>query len=372
MIWAFARTLFDMPTAFITGATGFLGGHLARLLSSRGYQVRALVRPTACYDTLKSTPIDIVLGDLSQPGLLKKAMKGCELVFHAAADYRLWTRNPAEMYASNVEGTRNLLQAAWDEKVPKIVYTSTVGTIGLNADRTPADESSFLKMDARTGHYKRSKFLAEQVALEFAQKGLPVVIVNPSAPIGSHDWKPTPTGRIVVDFLEGKMPMYLDTGLNLVDVEDVAEGHWLAAQKGRVGERYILGNANLSLREILGLLSQITDIPAPRMRCPYALALVTAWISEGLTWMLDGKEPRVPREGVYMAKNYMFFDSQKAIQELGYRPGEVIFALKKAVVWFVENGYVQRPLPPSFDPKESPIAGVGMGPDAIAIPEPRF
>jgi dihydroflavonol-4-reductase len=337
-----------MPTAFVTGGTGFVGGHLIRGLCARGYKVRALVRPTTCHDTLKALPIELVHGSLSDFPIIRKAMEGCQVVYHAAADYRLWTRNPSEMYATNVEGTRNVLQAAWETKVAKIVYTSTVGTIGLNKDGKPANETTFLEPDSRTGHYKTSKFLAEKEALSFAKKGLPIVIVNPSAPIGSHDWKPTPTGRIVVDFLSGRMPMYLDTGLNVVDVEDVAEGHFLASEKGRIGERYILGNENLTLKQILDLLAEITGIPAPKYRCPYPMALLAAWISEGLTWITNGKDPRVPREGVYMARKLMFFDSSKAKEELGYRTGTTDFALRKAVHWFSQNGYLNRTLPSTF------------------------
>lgn len=315
---------------------------MARLLCNRGYRVRALVRPTSCYQPLQSLSIEFIQGDLSNFSLIREAMKGCDAVFHAAADYRLWTRRPSEMYTSNVEGTHNILQAAWEVGIGKIVYTSTVGTIGLNGNRMPANETSFLRFDPKIGHYKKSKFLAEQKAIDFARRGLPVVIVNPSTPIGSHDWKPTPTGRIILDFLNGRIPMYLDTGLNLVDVEDVAEGHLLAFQKGRSGERYILGNENLSLKQILDLLSEMTGLPAPKIRCPYGAALAAAWASEGITWLMGGKEPRVPREGVYMARKYMFFDSQKAIQELCFRPKTILSALKKAVVWFSENGYVTR------------------------------
>lgn len=356
---------FSMPTVFITGATGFLGGHIVRRLCQQGYYVRALVRPASCYRTLKSFPVELVQGDLSNSYLIRESMRGCDWVFHAAADYRLWTRDPKEMYLSNVDGTRNILQAAWDLGIEKIVYTSTVGTIGLNGHRAPANETSFLKFDSRTGHYKKSKFLAEQESIRFAQRGLPVVIVNPSAPVGSHDWKPTPTGRIVLDFLNGRMPMYLDTGLNLVDVEDVAEGHLLAAKKGRPGERYILGNENLSLKEILVLLSEITGIPPPRIRCPYPLALAAAWASEGITRFTGGKEPRIPREGVYMARKYMFFDSQKAIQELGLCPRTARSALRKAVSWFSENGYVTKLLPshsisPAYHSIDSESVSVAM------------
>ncbi len=361
-----------MPTVFITGATGFIGGHLVRRLCNRGYQVRALARPSSCHNTLKSLPVELFQGDLNSLSIIRKAMHGCNMVFHAAADYRLWTRQPSEMYATNVDGTRNILQTALDLGVEKVVYTSTVGTIGLSDGPIPVDETTFLQFDSRTGHYKKSKFLAEQEAIQFAQRGLPVVIVNPSAPIGSHDWKPTPTGKMILDFLNRRMPMYLDTGLNLVDAEDVAEGHLLAAQYGRVGERYILGNENLSLKQIFTLLSEITSIPPPRIRCPYSVALAAAWISGGFTRLSGGKEPRVPREGVYMARKFMFFDSKKATQELGFRPGTVRSALRKAVQWFSKNGYLTHPLPPTFAPKEidsqnTSTAVLSMDEDAIAV-----
>ncbi len=360
-----------MSTALITGATGFLGGHLARRLCSQGYKVRALVRPTSCRDALKTLPIELFEGDLGNSELIQEATRGCDVVFHAAADYRLWTRNPSEMYASNVDGTRNIMQAAWNCGVEKIVYTSTVGTIELEG-RASADESSFLKIGAQTGHYKKSKFLAEQEALAFAKRGLPVVIVNPSAPVGSHDWKPTPTGRIVLDFLNGRMPMYLDTGLNLVDVEDVAVAHLLAAKRGRNGERYILGNENLTLREILDILSEITGFPAPRFRCPYSVALMAAWCSEGWAVITGAGDPRVPREGVYMARKYMFYDCKKATRELGFQPAPARSALRKAVLWFVENGYVTRSLPATFPPpmpellpRTAPVLQVNH--DAVAV-----
>ncbi len=361
-----------MSTAFITGATGFLGGHLLQRLCRSGFKVRALVRSTSCYDTLKKLPVEFVTGDLSNVDVIRNAMKGCDHVFHAAADYRLWSRNPAEMYVANVDGTRTIMQAAWDFGVEKIVYTSTVGTIGLNGS-SPSDESSFLQFNRYTGHYKKSKFLAEQEALAFAKRGLPVVIVNPSAPVGSHDWKPTPTGRIVQDFLNGRMPMYLETGLNLVDVEDVADGHLLAAQHGRHGERYILGNENLTLKQILDILSEITGIPAPKLRCPYPLALTAAWLSETATWLTGAKEPRVPREGVYMAKRHMFFDPSKAQRELAFHPRPARVALAKAVRWFLENGYVSRLLPrlpaslKSFELNSPPIPSSAMVEDSTAI-----
>ncbi len=358
-----------MPTAFITGATGFIGGHIARRLIQRGFQVRALARPTSRRDGLEHLPVEWVAGDLSRMDVLRKGMDGADVVFHAAADYRLWTRDPRAMYATNVQGTQNVLQAALDARVDRVVYTSTVGTIQLNdGDSRPADERSFLKLEKRTGHYKKSKFLAEQEALQFVKKGLPVVIVNPSAPVGSHDVKPTPTGRIVLDFINGRMPMYLDTGLNFVDVEDVAEGHILAAQRGRVGERYVLGHQNLRLNEVLHMLSGITGIPAPRRKLPYAFALMAGYVSETMTRFTGGDDPRVPLEGVYMARKYMFFKSDKAMQELGYRPGMVRSALWKAVQWFSENGYLSRSLPSSFVPIPA-VAGHGevSVPDAAVV-----
>jgi dihydroflavonol-4-reductase len=339
-----------MPLAFVTGATGFVGGHLVRRLCARGYKVRVLVREGSCFDQANSDQVEVIKGHLGEVSKIRGAVNGCDVIYHAAADYRLWTRRPSEMYETNVLGTRNVMESAWRADVPKIVYTSTVGTIEIEENGVPADESTFLTLHARTGHYKRSKFLAEKEAIKYAKGGLPVVIVNPSAPVGSHDWKPTPTGRVVVDFLNGKMPMYLETGLNLVDVEDVAEGHILAAERGIAGERYILGNENLTLHQILLLLSDLTGIPAPSVKCPYPLALTAAWFSEAFTWITFGKEPRVPREGVYMAKKMMFFDSTKAQRELGFSPGPVKLALSKAVAWFSERGYLNRPLASSFTP----------------------
>jgi len=362
-----------MPTAFVTGATGFIGGHIVRRLNRRGIQVRALARPGSRRDGLENLPVQWVEGDLSNVAALRAGIEGCDMVFHAAADYRLWSRHPEAMYATNVDGTRNVLQASLDAKVDRVVYTSTVGTIDLNGHHESGDESSFLKIDKRTGHYKKSKFLAEQEAFQFAKRGLPVVIVNPSAPVGSHDWKPTPTGRIILDFLNGRMPMYIDTGLNFVDVEDVAEGHLLAAQKGRVGERYILGHQNMKLKELLNLLAGITGIPAPDLKLPYPFALAAGWVSETFTRVSGGDEPRVPLEGVYMARKYMFFNSDKAMHELGYRPGTVRSALWKAVQWFSENGYLKRPLPSSFTPIPAAIlpsqADVAMANEAVAVAE---
>jgi len=322
------------PT-LITGATGFLGWHVARLLVERGHKVRALVRPSS---TLKELDAETCTGDLRDPDSLARAVKGCDTVFHIAADYRLWARNQAEMYASNVEGTRNLLTAARREGVERFVYTSTVGCIGMT-EGAMGDENTPITLDEMTGPYKRSKFLAEQVAIEFSRDRFPVWIVNPTAPVGDHDWKPTPTGKMIVDFLRGGMPAYLDTGLNIVDADDIAEGHLLALEKGRPGERYILGCRNMTLCEIFEALEGISGRKAPKFRIPYMVAYVagavsTAWAGVART------EPRAPLDGVRMARKKMWVSHAKAERELGYRPGPAEAALRKAADWFQTNGYV--------------------------------
>jgi dihydroflavonol-4-reductase len=319
----------------VTGASGFLGWHVARLLGEQGRKVRALVRPTS---KLRDLDVEPVLGDLRDAASLERAVAGCELVFHVAADYRLWSRHPQELYDSNVEGTRNLLSAARKAGVERFVYTSTVGCIGIPKDGI-GDERQPVGIEEMAGDYKRSKFLAEQVAIEFAHDGFPVVIVNPTAPIGDHDFKPTPTGKIVLDFLRGKMPAYIDTGLNLVDARDVARGHLLAAEKGRAGERYILGCENLTLKQILDRLAAITGRRAPSLRLPYAVAYAagvvsTAWAS------VSGQTPMAPLEAVRMAKKKMFVRHEKASLELGYCPGAVDEALRRAVEWF-ESAWFQ-------------------------------
>lgn len=278
-----------------------------------------------------------VTGDLRDRASLDRAIEGCELVFHVAADYRLWSKHPEDLYESNVDGTRNLLEAAEHARVERIVYTSTVGCIGMPQDR-PGDENTPVSIDDMAGHYKRSKWLAEQVALEKARAGLPVVIVNPTAPVGDHDWKPTPTGKIIVDFLRDKLPAFVDTGLNLVDARDTALGHLLAAERGRAGERYILGCENLTLEQILARIAGIAGKPAPKMKVPYALAYAagvatTAWAN------LTGKEPIAPLEGVRMARKKMFVSYDKAARDLGFAPGSVDTALERAVKWFRANGY---------------------------------
>jgi dihydroflavonol-4-reductase len=318
-----------MKPALVTGASGFLGWHVARVLGERGFRVRALVRPGSRVDGID---VETVLGDLRDPDSLQRAASGCGLVFHVAADYRLWAKDPRDLYRSNVDGTRNLLNAAKLAGAERIVYTSTVGCIGVPHDGI-GDEDAPVSLEDMAGDYKRSKFLAEQVALEFARDGLPVVIVNPTAPIGDHDVKPTPTGKIVLDFLNGDMPAFIDTGLNVVDVRDTADGHWLACEKGRPGERYILGSENLTLAQILQKLAKITGRKAPTTRLPYAVAYCagacsTAWA--GLT----GKAPRVPLDAVRMARKKMWVTHQKAARELGFSPGPAEQALARAVAWF--------------------------------------
>ncbi len=318
-----------MKPALVTGASGFLGWHVARLLIERGHRVRALVRPGSKVDALD---VEIATGDLRDSASLSRAAAGCGLVFHVAADYRLWAKDPSELYRSNVDGTRNLLEAARNAGAERVVYTSTVGCIGF-PHGSLGDETTPVTLADMAGHYKRSKFMAEQVALEFARGGLPVVIVNPTAPVGSHDVKPTPTGKIVLDFLNGDMPAFIDTGLNIVDVRDCAAGHLLAAERGRVGERYILGSENLTLADILGELAAITGRKAPSARLPYAVAWIAGVCSTG--WAsLTGKPPRVPMEAVRMARKRMWVRDEKARRELGHNPAPARVALAQAVEWF--------------------------------------
>ncbi len=326
-----------MKPVLVTGASGFLGWHVARVLLERGYRVRALVRPGSRVDALE---VECVTGDLRDAASLGRAAAGCGLLFHVAADYRLWARDPGELYRSNVDGTRNLLQAAQDAGVERVVYTSTVGCIGVPHGGI-GDEQTPVGLHDMAGDYKRSKFLAEQVALEFARGGLPVVIVNPTAPVGDHDVKPTPTGKIVLDFLNGDMPAFIDTGLNVVDVRDVADGHWLACERGKVGERYILGSENLTLAQILGKLALLTNRKAPTIRLPYAVAYCagacsTAWAN------ITGVAPRVPLAGVRMAREKMWVTVDKARRDLGFTPGPAEQGLARAVEWFSASGRLPR------------------------------
>lgn len=318
----------------VTGASGFVGWHVARLLVERGARVRALVRPGS---RLRELEAETAIGDLRDSTSLGSAVAGCGAVFHVAADYRLWTPDPQVLYQSNVDGTRNLLEAARRAGVERVVYTSTVGCIGFVPGGL-GDETTPVKLEDMTGTYKRSKFLAEQVALRYAAEGLPVVVVNPTAPVGDHDFKPTPTGKIILDFLRGRMPAFVDTGLNLVDVRDVALGHWLAFERGRPGERYILGAENLTLQEILQRLARISGLKAPVVRIPYWVAFAAGLASTGWS-RLTGKPPSVPLDAVRMSKTKMWVIHRKAERELGYSPGPVDQALINAVAWFRSNGY---------------------------------
>jgi dihydroflavonol-4-reductase len=323
----------------VTGATGFLGSHVARALVARGENVRVLVRLSSDLRALQGLDAERVEGDLRNPGSLSAALEGVRRVFHVAADYRLWARNPREIYESNVAGTQSLLDAACRAGVEKFVYTSTVATIAVPREGALPDENTKSTVQEMIGHYKRSKFAAEQCALRAAEAGQPVVIVNPTTPVGPGDWKPTPTGKIVVDFLNGRMPGYVDTGLNFVPVEDCARGHLLAAERGRTGERYILGGPNLTLKEMLDILSAVSGRPTSRWKIPFALAYLAGCVETGVSRLL-GREPRIPLEGVRMARHKMFVDTSKAKRELGFVPGSIEGALERAVQWYESNGYV--------------------------------
>ena len=326
--------------AFVTGATGFLGSHVARVLSEGGAELRLLVRPTSSLKNLQGLKAETATGDLRDPASLEKAMSGCDTVFHVAADYRLWVRDPGEMYRSNVDGTRAILEAARKNNVRRVVYTSSVATIGFRKDGRPADEDSPVSVADMIGHYKRSKFMAEQIAMEAGRSGLHVVTVNPTTPIGEQDVKPTPTGRIVVDFLKRKFPAYVETGLNLVDVRECARGHVAALEKGRTGERYILGGEDLTLKQILDKLGAITGLPSPKVKLPYLFAFAAGVVDEAITGMLLRREPRATVDTVRMGKKEMFASSAKAEKELGWKIVPVENALRRAVEWFQANGYV--------------------------------
>lgn len=325
--------------ALVTGGTGFIGSHVVRALLARGDRVRCLVRAGSDRRNLDGLDIELAEGDLREPASLTAALTGSTHVFHCAADYRLYAPDPDDLYAVNVGGTEALLEAAAAAGVERVVHTSSVGALGLRADGAPADEDTPVSLDRMIGHYKRSKFQAERVAEAWAGRGLPVVIVNPSTPVGELDVKPTPTGQIVVDFLAGRMPAYVNTGMNLVDVRDVATGHLLAADRGAVGRKYILGHQNLSLRDMLELLAEITGTRAPRIRLPHWLPLTIGAVD---TWRARrfGGTPRVPVEAVRMARSWMYFDSSRAVSELGLPQSPVRDALRRAVNWFNDNGYV--------------------------------
>jgi dihydroflavonol-4-reductase len=325
--------------AFVTGATGFLGSHVARALAEQGTDLRLLVRPTSNLKNLEGLKAETATGDLRDPASLQKAMAGCETVFHVAADYRLWVRDPAEMYRSNVEGTRAVLEASRKNGVRCVVYTSSVATIGFTGNGRPADEDSPVLLADMIGHYKRSKFMAEQLALEAGRGEMRVVTVNPTTPIGEQDIKPTPTGRIVVDFLKRKFPAYVETGLNLVDVRECARGHVTAMEKGKSSERYILGGENLTLKQILDKLAAISGLPSPTVKLPYAVAYVAGAVDEMFSGRLLGREPRATIETVRMGKKKMWATSGKAERELGWKTIPVEDALRRAVEWFQANGY---------------------------------
>ena len=326
--------------ALVTGATGFVGAAVARALLGGQWQVRILARRGSDRRNLKNLDVEVFEGDLGDLSSLERAAQGCVGLFHVAADYRLGARDPAELYRANVEGTRNVLNAAYRSGVRRIVYTSSVATIGIPADGTPGDERTASSLANMIGHYKRSKYLAEEVVRDAAQGGISVVIVSPSTPVGPGDVKPTPTGQLVLDAAAGRMPAYVDTGLNIVHVDDVAAGHLLAYERGKPGERYILGGQDMSLREILRLIARLEGRKPPRVRLPYGLVLPIAYVAEGFA-RLTGRSGRITLEGVRMSRKKMFFSSAKAARELGYRWRPPVQAFEDAIRWFRDNGLLQ-------------------------------
>jgi dihydroflavonol-4-reductase len=329
--------------ALVSGASGFVGAAVARALLRAGWPVRVLLRAGSDRSNLADLGVELAIGELGDVASLETALAGCDALFHVAAEYRLWTPDPASLYRSNVEGTRNLLSAARRVGVARIVYTSSVATLGLRADGLPADEQTGAQLSDMIGHYKRSKYLAEQWVLEAAREGLPVVIVNPSTPVGPGDIKPTPTGRMVLDAVNGRMPAYVDTGLNIVHVDDVAEGHLRALQHGRIGERYILGGTDMTLREILETIAALVGRPAPRVRLPHALVLPLAYLAEAFA-RLAHTDTRITVDGVRMARHHMYFSSAKAARELGYRSRPPQQALEDAIRWFQARGSARASL----------------------------
>ncbi|HMF53518.1 MAG TPA: hopanoid-associated sugar epimerase [Edaphobacter sp.] len=329
---------------FITGATGFVGSHVAKKYAAEGAQLRLLTRKTSRLESLEGLDAEIVTGDLRQPEDLRSALTGCDALVHVAADYRLWVRDPREMYAANVDGTRELLRLARESGVPRVVYTSSVATMGFKSDGSVVNEDTPVSLADMIGHYKRSKFLGEQEAIKAAAGGQRVIILNPTTPIGPGDAKPTPTGRIIVDFLNRKFPAYVDTGLNLVEVDEVARMHFVAFDRGTPGRRYILGGENLTLKQILDRMSAITGLPSPTMKVPHAVAIGFAFFDETITGRLLKKEPRATVEAVRMGKKMMFASSTRAEQDLGFRILPIYHALRSAIDWFVIRGYS-----PAFD-----------------------
>jgi len=327
-------------TTLVTGASGFLGSHVARQLVARGDVVRVLMRPSSTNRAIADLSLEYVTGDLRDPASLDRAMKGVKRVFHVAADYRLWAKRKQDIYDSNVGGTKNVLEAAERAGIERLIYTSTVATIAVDRPQFP-NEFTDSKLEEMIGHYKRSKWMAEQEVLRVAKAGAPIVVVMPTTPVGPWDWKPTPTGKIIVDFLNGKMPGYVETGLNFVGVEECAAGHLLVAEKGKPGERYLLGGENLTLKQMLDVLSKITGLPAPRLKIPHGLALGVAYANTIFSRLI-GREPGIPVEGVKIAQHKMFVDCSRAQRELGFKPGPVAAALERAVRWYEANGYIAK------------------------------
>jgi dihydroflavonol-4-reductase len=325
--------------AFVTGATGFVGSHVARVLAQQGAELRLLVRSGSDLRNIQALKAERAIGDLRQAASLKKAMVGCDVVFHVAADYRLWIPDPDQMYRTNVEGTRAMLEAARENGVRRVIYTSSVATMGFTSNGHSANEDAPVSLDNMIGHYKQSKFMAEKIAIEAGRSGMDVVVVNPTTPVGERDIRPTPTGRIVLDFLKKKFPAYVDTGLNLVDVAECARGHVAALEMGRSGERYILGGENLTLKQILDKLAAITGLPSPRIRLPYLAALAAGVVDQVVTGHIRKREPRATIDAVRMGRKKMFVSSSKATRELGWKTVAVDDALRRAVEWFRANGY---------------------------------
>ena len=327
--------------ALVTGATGFIGFHVTRILKNKSFEVRALVREGSNTSDLEALDVELVTGDIRDFESVCRALKGCQQVYHLAADYRLWVPDPETMYETNVRGTINVMQAALKIGIEKVIYTSTVGVLGSAVKKKPANEKTPSRLKDMVGHYKKSKFIAEREVSRFVQKGLPAVIVNPSTPVGPMDRKPTPTGKIIVDFLNRKLPAYLDTGLNFVDVDDVAMGHWLASVHGRVGQKYILGNKNMTLKEFFKVLAKITGRKSPKIQLPYLPIMLAAYINEVFSKWITHRPPMIPLAGVKMAKNFMFFDCSKAVSELKMPQNPIERAIERAADWFVKRGYVR-------------------------------
>ncbi len=327
-------------STLVTGAAGFLGSHVTRQLVARGDDVRVLLRASSTNRAIADLPLEYVTGDLRDPASLERAMKGVKRVFHVAADYRLWAKRKQDIYDSNVGGTKNLLEAAKRASVEQLIYTSTVATIAVDRPQHP-NEFTDAKLEEMVGHYKRSKWMAEREALGAAKSGLPVIVAMPTTPVGPWDWKPTPTGKIILDFLNGNMPGYVKTGLNFVGVEECAAGHLLVAEKGQVGERYLLGGENLTLKEMLDTLAKITGLRAPMLKIPHGLALGVAYANTAFS-RLVGREPQIPVEGVKIARHMMFVDCARAKRELGFQAGPVAAALERAVRWYEANGYIAK------------------------------